>query len=196
MLGNQGEVMKPRIIAFSGAQGAGKTTAAEFLRDNHGYKIRAFADPIYEILLEMDPIIFTGKSCICGKHSRLSELLEIDTIDDIKRRYPEVRRLLQKIGTEWGRAIHGPDCWVEYMMRSRPRLEYTVIPDIRFENEYLFTAANNGFLVHITNPRAVVVNPGHASEQFDTEMVAKYTIENSGTVEEFQAQLQELIHGV
>jgi hypothetical protein len=182
--------MKPRIIAFSGGQGAGKTTAAEFIKDNHGYKIRAFADPIYEILFEMDPIIDWGEG-----FTKLSLLKLGLTIDEIKRRYPEVRGLLQKIGTEWGRAIHGPDCWVEYMMRSRPRLEYTAIPDIRFENEYLFAVANNGFLVHITNPRAVVVNPGHASEQFDTMKVADYVIENSGTVEEFQAKLQELVNG-
>ena len=183
--------MKPRIIAFSGAQGAGKTTAAEFLRDNHGYKIRAFADPIYEILLEMNPVLNCGN----GFCNLLQLISKGSTIDEIKRRYPEVRGLLQKIGTEWGRAIHGPDCWVEYMMRSRSRLEYTVIPDIRFENEWLFVKNGGGIMIHTKRPGAVVVNPGHASEQFDTMKVADYVIENSGTVEEFQAKLQELVNG-
>jgi len=183
--------MKPRIIAFSGAQGAGKTTAAEFIRDKYGYKIRAFADPIYEILVEMDPILNWG-----GGFSKLSQFLRDGlSMDDIKRRYPEVRRLLQHIGTEWGRAIHGPDCWVEYMMRSRSRLEYTVIPDIRFENEWLFVKNGGGIMIHIKKPGAVVVNPEHASEQFDTMKVADYVIENSGTVEEFQTKLQELVNG-
>ena len=183
--------MKPRIIAFSGAQGAGKTTAAEFLRDNHGYNIRAFADPIYEILIEMDPILDWGRG-----FSKLSQFLRDGlSMDDIKRRYPEVRRLLQHIGTEWGRAIHGPDCWVDYMGKSRPRLELTVIPDIRFENEWEFVRDRAGILVHIDNAKAVVVNPGHASEQFDTRSVADHIIENNGSVEEFHTILQGLMHG-
>lgn len=188
--------MKPRIVAFSGAQGAGKNTAANLLRDEYGYKVRAFADPIYEILYEMDPVLFTGKSCVfCDEHSSLSELLEKNTIDEIKRRHPEVRSLLQKIGCEWGRAIHGPDCWVEYLMRLRPRLELTTISDLRFSNEWLFVRHRGGILIHINNPKAVVVNPEHESEQFDTEQVADYLIENSGTVEEFYTKLRELMNG-
>ena len=187
--------MKPRIIAFSGAQGAGKTTAAEFLRNNHGYKIRAFADPIYEILFEMDPVLTTDSPLEAYKYIRLSDLLETESMDSIKRGYPEVRSLLQKIGTEWGRAIHGPDCWVEYMMRSRPILEYTVIPDVRFWNEWLFVKNSGGNMIHIKKPGAVVVNPGHASEQFDTTKTADYFIENSGTVEEFHTKLRELMNG-
>lgn len=187
--------MKPRIVAFSGAQGAGKTTAANLLVGEYGYKIRAFADPIYEILFEMDPVLTTDSPLEAYKYIRLSDLLETESMDSIKRGYPEVRSLLQKIGTEWGRAIHGPDCWVEYMMRARPRLEYTVIPDVRFENEWLFQRDSGGIMIHITNPRAVVVNPQHASEQFDTHTVSNYIIENSGTVEEFHTKLRELMNG-
>lgn len=186
---------QPLIVAFSGGQGAGKNTAANLLVGEYGYKIRAFADPIYEILFETDPIIFTGKSCIRGKHSRLSELLETESIDDIKRKYPEVRSLLQKIGTEWGRAIHGQNCWVECLMRSRPRLELTAIPDLRFANEWLFVRGMGGILIHIDNPRAVVVNPEHASEQFDTRAAADYIVENSGTVDEFYAKLRRAMDG-
>lgn len=183
--------MKPRIVAFSGDQGSGKNTAANLLRDEYGYKVRSFADPIYKILFEMDPTIFTGKSCICGKYSRLSEMLEAEPIDALKRKYPEIRSLLQKIGCEWGRAIHGPDCWVEYLMRSRPRLEFTTISDLRFPNEWLFVRDSGGILIHIDNPRAASVHSEHESEQFDTEQVADYIIENNGTVEEFQAKLRE-----
>lgn len=42
--------MYPKIIAFSGCIGTGKTTAANFLRERYGYALIKFADPLKSML--------------------------------------------------------------------------------------------------------------------------------------------------
>lgn len=43
---NQLTVTKPILIALSGKSGAGKTTAADYLKHQHGFVILSFAEPI------------------------------------------------------------------------------------------------------------------------------------------------------
>lgn len=66
----------------------------------------------------------------------------------------EVRKLLQKDGTEHGRDLHGKDIWISYLdkwmeiMKHRG-IENFVITDVRFQNEMQYIKSRNGILIRI-----------------------------------------------
>ena len=87
------------LIGLTGPPGCGKDTAADHLVKNHGFVRVAFADTIREVALTIDPY---------DHFFRLSDVINLIGWDRAKRQ-PEVRRLLQVIGTEAGRDVHGAD---------------------------------------------------------------------------------------
>jgi hypothetical protein len=114
------------IILLSGKQGAGKSSTAREIsnlalkseRFSH-VEIRKFAEPLYDlhdlILNKMQE--WTGKL-----------------------RAKKDGRLLQLLGTEWGREVFGANIWVETMRRRLSEYEMherlIIIDDCRFENEF------------------------------------------------------------
>ena len=93
---------KPRVIAFAGPAGVGKSTAAEFLAKKLGdAKVLSFASPMKRMVAEILPLgmeAFTQANKnnpehgLCGKSPRF---------------------LLEKIGTEWGKQMIGQDIWLD-----------------------------------------------------------------------------------
>ncbi len=70
---------------------------------------------------------------------------------------PKIRELLQQEGTEKGRNIYGEDIWIRYvkawseLYKSRG-IDYIIIPDVRFKNEYNFIKDNNGIVFRMHAP--------------------------------------------
>jgi hypothetical protein len=110
---------------------------------------------------------------------------------DSAKRDPEVRRLLQRMGTEAGRNIHGEDCWIRIAKRKVDEAPgNVVITDVRFANEAQAIRSWGGKVIRIERPNVGPVN-GHASEALAFEPDA--VIENSGTIEELHDQVRELV---
>lgn len=116
------------VIAISGMQGAGKTTLAKNLADwasrKRGYYPQRwkFADPLYE----MQDVIW----------KLLNGLgFPFKTPDG---------RLLQLLGTEWGREVLGENIWADILaariknvFNTDTEVSYFIIvDDTRFENEF------------------------------------------------------------
>ena len=115
------------IIGVSGYGGSGKDTVAKYLVDNYGYHKAAFADPIKEALIKLNPYI--------TPNIRLADLVEEYGWEMAKKGYPEARRLIQVMGTEIGREMFGERFWVEYCMENLEGQNKVVFSDVRFVSE-------------------------------------------------------------
>jgi len=111
---------------------SGKSTAAQSLIDAHGFVPVNFADALRDAMAVLDPYV-DGM----GRGTRYSDALALYGYDDAKDAYPEVRRLMQVLGTEVGRNILGPDVWVHAWRRRVVALGSAsiVAADVRFPNE-------------------------------------------------------------
>lgn len=162
-----------KLVGFAGYAGSGKDTAAQALI-SAGWERIAFADAVRDAAMALDPII--------AGHARLSEIL-LDCGWDGAKQLPEVRRLLQRLGTEAGRKIHGDSCWVNIARRKAlASTKAVVITDVRFANEAVFVLSH-GTLIWIERPGAGPCND-HVSEALGyLKEDADITIINDGTVE-------------
>lgn len=141
------------IIGLSGYARSGKDTVAAILAED-GWERRAFADPLREMLLRLNPI--------ADGELRVQDLVSLYGWDDAKTLYPEIRELLQRLGTEAGREILGDDIWVKTTLSTMSGGKY-VITDCRFPNEADAIRAAGGQVWRIHRPGFGPVN-AHATE--------------------------------
>lgn len=130
-----------KVIMLTGKQGSGKSAVRSALFDaleNLGkgpYPIK-FADPLYEVC-EM-----------------VYERLGLD------KTQPHFKRLLQLVGTDWGRKAVDPDIWVEAARRKVSRaqdmgVELFIFDDCRFENELRAFSVTETTTVRLVAPEDV-----------------------------------------
>lgn len=155
------ELLRTRqIIGLCGYAGAGKDTAAAGLIADGWLRV-AFADGVREALLALNPEIALAD--LSGY------LIHWEGWDNLKANVPPVRELLQRMGTEAGRNIHGPDCWINIAKRKiDASTANVVITDVRFANEADAIRSWGGKVVYIERPGVGPVN-GHVSEALDFE---------------------------
>lgn len=181
-----------RLIAFAGYARAGKTTAAQWLVDNHGYTRMSFADPLREMLLGLDPWVCNSHD---GSPQRLSVLIAMYGWNGVKTNFmgsqyfKEVRRLLQHVGTDIVRKAN-PDYWVDQMLcQIEVAGKPVVIDDLRFDNEADLIKCAGGQIILITNPR--VFGGDHVSEELAGMFGNRFdVVTNGGSIEDFHHLLQ------
>jgi hypothetical protein len=113
------------IIGLSGYARSGKNTVASHLEGNHNFQAIAFADPIRELLMKLDPIV--------GGNVRVSDLVHEYGWETAKSR-PEVRRLLQTLGVG-AREVIDENIWINKALSIMNGEGNYVITDVRFKNE-------------------------------------------------------------
>ena len=177
------------IIGLSGKAGSGKDTVANILVEEFGYKRVAFGDKIKECLLALDPIV-TWNYYESGYEdsTRLSELVAEVGWDKTKQD-PEVRRLLQRMGTEVGREILGEWVWIGAAYRNFSVKNKVVITDVRFENEAGTIRVFHGEVWRIERDIPAINN--HASETELDGWEFDRVIQNDGTLEELAIRVRE-----
>lgn len=186
------------LIGLNGDAGAGKNAVADHLVSQYGFKQYAFADAVRDVALAIDPIVATNSD---SEPMRLSSFItEPSDWDWAKREVPEVRRLLQVVGTEAGRRVLGENCWVDIVHKKihadwdgKPLIfSHAVVTDLRFENEYDFIKENNGIVIRIeraNNPHAIPKT--HASEQYVPD--ADFLIENDGALSDLYMKIDDVV---
>lgn len=168
------------IIAFTGSMGAGKSTAIKVLEQT-GYttQLVKFAAPIYDI----QEYIYK----------------RIESVYTRPADFVKNRTLLQYIGTDFGRSL-SQSLWVDIWMEEvdNALTEIVVCDDCRFDNEAEAIKAMGGIIIKITSDKNVerittangIAN--HASEAGINPKFVDYTIENNGTLEEYENKLKSL----
>lgn len=118
------------IIGVSGWARAGKDTVADYLVDNFGFVKMSFAEPMREALIRLNPTISVG-----GYHTELATAVRLMGWEDLKGESPDIRGLMQRLGTEVGREMFGENFWVDLALsRVKPGMN-VVFADCRFVNE-------------------------------------------------------------
>ena len=171
-------------VGLTGYAGAGKDAAAEALVAD-GWRRDAFADRMRAGLLALDPWVDQA-GC------PLSDLVAACGWDMAKRSYSDVRGLLQRFGTEAGRAIHGEDVWVDALFRTIELGQRVVITDVRFDNEAEAIAGWYGIVIEIRRPGCGPVN-GHASDAGISPDLIDFVVVNDGTVADLHAKIREVV---
>jgi hypothetical protein len=173
------------IIGLSGYARTGKDTLADFLAQRHGFEKKSFADPMREALYALDPNIDVD-----GWRSPLSSAVDAFGWDGLKAISTEVRPLLQRFGTEVGRAMWGTDFWVDAAMRRV--VGPTIFADVRFPNE-ADAVRNAGGVVWRVQRSGVEPANGHASEHALDGYVFDAVIDNSGSLTDLYAKAEILL---
>lgn len=133
--------MATSIIGITGLARAGKDTSANVLVKEFGYTRVSFADGVRSMALAIDPLLFGNV--------RLSSLVRTSGWEEAKT-VPEVRRLLQVIGTEGVRDHIGDDSWVRAAkLKIDATLGPVVISDVRFPNEAQSVKSWGGYMIRV-----------------------------------------------
>ncbi|MFJ2783674.1 MULTISPECIES: hypothetical protein [unclassified Streptomyces] len=187
--------MSYRHVALMGRAGSGKDSAAARLVRQHQFVRVAFADPLRDLAVSLDPIVTHEPAGVGSVPVRLSDVLRREGWDRAKRR-PEVRRTLQRLGqgirdqdeTYWLRAalatLDVADRW------SLP----VVVSDVRYANEASALRDRGALLIRIERPGASAGGEAarHVSETELDAYPADVTIQNVGTLADLHAQVDAL----
>jgi hypothetical protein len=171
------------IIGITGAARSGKDTVADFILAEQGGYRYGFADPIRDMLAAIgidmsDPFWQAHKE----------EPIQVLGVSP--------RRMMQTLGTEWGREMVHPNLWVILASNKLMKLGAgMIISDVRFENEALWVRDLGGVIIHVQRDNASKVEP-HASESGITFEEGDILLTNNGTLDELQQAVKEIIHGV
>lgn len=171
------------LIGLCGRAQAGKSAAAKFLVDSHGFEMVALADPIRE---------FVAKLVNCGIH-------DLDVCKDHPNELlagHSPRYAMQTLGTQWGRDTISSTLWLDICMRRVDALvrRDVVIPDVRFDDEARAITQRGGIIVHVSRPGDSIIESAHASEQGISHGLIHAFVENNTTLDWLHTQLSQKIN--
>lgn len=175
------------IIGLSGYARCGKDAAAEVLVSKYGFTRVAFADKLRECIYQLNPVVTVKPYFNWGTEPPngmtrvfLQEVIDVYGWDGYKETEygPEIRRLLQRLGTEAGRDLLGDNIWVDAALTGHPTDAKIVVTDVRFPNEAERIKELGGLLVRVSRPGVKAVN-AHASETSLDDWDFDYTLENN-----------------
>jgi hypothetical protein len=177
-----------------------------------GFERIAFADVLRDIAYAIDPHVFApiegvpyepgpideGVSPFIGHYApepagfyaRLTNIIDAWGWDYAKNNVPDVRRLLQRLGTEAGRDILGENIWVDTAF-SRAAGGRLVVTDVRFPNEAQGIRDRGGLVIRIERP-GVGPRNDHPSETSLIGYAFDHVIDNSGSIEDLHESMRAL----
>ena len=146
------------IVGITGKKGVGKTTAADYLCKTQGFVKHSFADPLKAMAFQ-----FIKSFGYSDKETHY--FIHENKVDAIPLIGCSARRIMQTLGTEWGRCQIGHDTWVKVArLRIKTTLDANIVfDDIRFENEAELIRQLGGVIIHVDGETSEVDH--HASER-------------------------------
>lgn len=191
------------LVALSGYGGVGKDSVADVLVADYGFKRYAWADTLRLAAEALNPMVDLDQNL---RTVRYKDAVERVGYNEAKFQYPEVRRILQRLGTEVGRNLISDSVWVDATLRRIRRecdpWDDIVITDTRFNNEV--AALKDPEASPLRGPvLAVRVNrPGigpageHSSETDLDNYDFDYTIDNNGTLDDLPGTVEEFLKDI
>ena len=175
-----------KLVCFSGASGSGKSTACSGLAAIHdgNTSLVKLAQPLYD----MQEYIYNR---ILPTYRR-------------PKSFKKDRKLLQWLGTEWGRDTISPDLWIYMFLDKIEKLNkihdedhelLVVCDDVRFDNEAEAIHSIGGVIVFIENPNPKNASRGmenHATDAGIDPSKVDHTLKNVGTAEDFEKEIISL----
>lgn len=183
-----------KIIGLTGFAGAGKSTVAQYLVEQHGFTRLSFAAPLKKMLRTLDPYLGFDTR-YSAKPVRLSKLLAFGMDENQIKASAfggEYRRLLQVLGTDCIRAVDD-SFWVRAALSQITEADDKVVfDDVRFPNEAkVIHNFNDWGLWNVQREGYAAVN-GHASEQHAGKMGEAIILDNI-TLEHLYSQVDDAL---
>ena len=172
------------IVGLCGYARSGKNTLADLITRHHGHQQIAFADALRDTLYDTNPLVSTDGA-------RVQDVIDKHGFEGVKStKYgPEVRRLLQMLGTDGVRNNVSDSAWVDVVLNKISAGGDWVVTDARFGNELDAIASAEGVLIWISRPGVEPAN-AHASENSVSESDCDFTIYNHGTPSDMLSQFK------
>jgi dephospho-CoA kinase len=169
-----------RIIGLTGQARSGKDTVAEIIEYNTACSKFAFADPIKDML-------FSGLGIDIGQSKDTSEFCGVSH-----------RKLMQTLGTDWGRIMISEDIWLEVVRQKTEVVRLlsqnkgtVLVTDVRFPNEAAWVR-KNGTLIHVIGRGGI--QGDHSSEDGIPLIEGDVIIENNGTIEDLRKRTSRVLN--
>lgn len=171
--------LRTHLIGIVGPKRAGKDTFARVIMARHGGQAVSFAAPIRTMIRSGFNI---------PEDSPYWEEKKEEVIPWLG---VSMRKLMQTLGTEWGRKLVHPDLWTKLLERRMvPNISPVIVTDVRFLNEQKWVMSRGGILIGVN--RFDKDEDGHISEQVDYGLCA-HVVQNKTTLEEYKAKCEEVI---
>lgn len=155
------------IIGLCGYKGSGKSVAANYLIDRHGFESLNFKDALVKEMKESFPDLLI----------EMAEREGVEQIDDLfKEKPPLMRALMQNYGTEVRRKDN-ENYWVHrWMYEAEDNFKKNLVADdVRFVNEAKAIRDLGGIIIRIVREDIVEVD-GHATETEHRNINEDFTI--------------------
>ena len=170
-----------RIIALAGPAQSGKSSAASYL-GSLGFIEDSFAAPIRDFISDILDINL--------------EQLEICKDQNVPPFACTPRKMMQTLGTEWGRQMIQDDLWIMALLerlQNRQPTQSFVISDLRFENEARVLRDMGAEIWHIERPGSEIAETYHESENGITQQLHDFVLINDGTKEKFRIEIERFL---
>lgn len=189
---------RPSLIGIAGYPESGKDTAASFLQDK-GWKIIECSDALKRSLLALNPIVCMNlrKQITNGVHTMTQVPMFFHEFFhehchrnwSAAKKNPEVRRLLQHLGTEAGRDIHGEDCWIKKITEKVDFFieDKHVITGVRFQNEIDAITHRGGLMIWLDRESSKPLP--HQADNTAWVREQCLVVDNNGTVEDLETKI-------
>lgn len=190
-----------QIIALSGKAGAGKTTVADYLVKEFGFKKINFKDAlIAEMRVKLpDTLREMGRFYHLTSITWQSRFPDVNTPDEklidflFQDKPPIMRALMQNYGTEVVRA-QDPQHWINAWQNKIKEGDKVVVDDCRFLNEADAVKMNGGKIIRV-EMIGYVDRLKHSSETEQSQIAIDYLVKSKQGGHSFlYEQIDKIIH--
>lgn len=172
-----------------GRKRSGKSTVAECLREQYGYTVLGFADPLRELARRVNPIIDND-----GKNDPVhyAPAEKWHGYERMKDMWPESRIFLQDLGNGV-REVFGDRTFINELEHRLGYVEGSVVvPDVRYPNEVESLIRHGFWTVRVERP-GLDDSDTHISETALDGYYADFLIKNTGSLQDLKQQVDELV---
>lgn len=173
------------IGLYSPAPQSGKTAVANLLAQE-GFRLLSFATPLKRMACEF-------LTALGYREDEAARLVWVDKSFVVPEVGCSVRKILQTLGTEWGRERLGGDVWVRCWEAQASRYDRVITDGVRFLNEAQAVKAKGGQMWKIVRPSATH-DGSHVSEGgLDDWDGFDAVIQNDGSLSDLHAKVLALL---
>lgn len=186
------------IIGLCGFARSGKSTAAEYLEKNHGFKRVNFKDALVAEMKENFPDLLDEIAYAVDMLNQYETGIgeSTPTVELFLTKPRLMRALMQNYGTDVRRKDnpnYWAKKWVEKVKQTKGNI---VVDDVRFFNELSSLTELDGVLVRVKRPD-ITTGGTHQSEKEQELFCEDYTIEGvANSHDAIYEQLEELLDNI
>jgi len=163
------------VIAIHGKKGSGKNTIANIINKDNQFVITAFAEPIKNEII------------------RIFKLKNEDEYDEFKRKeFNELNVNGRRIVREIGMLMRSYDetQFIKYVDNIISKNKNVIITDLRFQNELVYLKVLKDII--FIKVKRDEDNDNHISEQEFDDKYFNYIIDNKGSLEDLEKELNSI----